>query len=142
VREFVLLRLNAQICEMVVFGTARGDVTPECEVDGCVMPCSGVGKCLGFWWRRDLLATRCVDENIKKARRAFFNFGSIGVFQGSLNPLSSASVIETCVMPILLYGTENWILTSELLKKLESFQGSWLRELCGGLGMTQTLLHV
>ena len=84
------------------------------------MPCSGVGKCLGFWWR-DLLATRCVDENIKKARRAFFNFGSIGVFQGSLNPLSSASVIETCVMPILLYGAENWILTSELLKEAGIF---------------------
>ena len=95
VKEFAsanFLSLNAQKCEVVVFGTARGGVTPECEVDGCVMPCSGVGKCLGFWWR-DLLATRCVDENIKKARRAFFNFGSIGVFQGSLNPLSSVSVI-------------------------------------------------
>jgi len=55
-------------------------------------------KCLGFWWKRDLLTTRCMDENIKKARRAFFNFGSIGVFQVSLNPLSWVSVIETCVM--------------------------------------------
>ena len=26
-------------------------------------------------------------------------------------------------MPILLYGSENWILTPELLKRLESFQG-------------------
>ena len=26
-------------------------------------------------------------------------------------------------MPVLLYGAENWILTSELLKRLESFQG-------------------
>ena len=63
-----------------------------------------------------------MDENIKKARRAFFNFGSIGVFQGSLNPLSLVSVIETCVMPVLLYGAESCILTSELLKRLESFQ--------------------
>ena len=60
---------------------------------------------MGFWWKRDLLATRCVDENIKKARRAFFSFGSIGpgVFQGSHNSLSLVSVIETCVMPVLLY---------------------------------------
>jgi len=79
------------------------------------------------WKMRGILveegSARCVDENIKKARRAFFNFGSIGVFQGSLNPLSSATVIETCVMPILLYGAGNWIFTSELLKRLESFQG-------------------
>ena len=54
-----------------MFGTAKGDVTPEIEVDGCVMPCSGVAKCLGFWWRRDLLTTRCVDENIKKAEVGF-----------------------------------------------------------------------
>ena len=62
-------------------------------------------------------------ENIKKARRAFFGYGSLGVFQGSLNPLSSASVIECCVLPVLLYGAENWILTSVLLDTLEKFQG-------------------
>ena len=44
------------------------------------MPVGDVGKCLGYWWKGDLLATRSVDENIKKARRAFFHYGSIGVF--------------------------------------------------------------
>ena len=61
------------------------------------MPVGDVGKCLGFWWKRDLFATKCVDENIRKARKAFFGYGSIGAFQGNLSPISSVSVIETCV---------------------------------------------
>ena len=82
---------------------------------------------MGFWW---------------KARRAFFNFGSIGVFQGSLNPLPLVSVIEICVMPVLLYGAESCILTSELLKRLNLSRRSWLGECYDGLGTTQTLLYV
>ena len=116
------LKLNVDKCEVIVFG-ATGGVGPNCEVGGCVLPVSSEGKCLGFWWRWNLLASRCVEENIKKARKAFFSYGSIGAFQGVLNPLSATSVIESCIMPILLYGAENWIMTPEILSKLESFQG-------------------
>ena len=83
------------------------------------MPVGDVGKCLGYWWKGDLLATRSVDENIKKA---FFHYGSIGVFQGDICPLSSKSVLECCVIPVLLYGCENWIMTEPLCQKLESLQ--------------------
>ena len=62
-----------------------------------------------------------VEENIKKARRAFFARGS-GVFHGTLNPLSSKSIVEHCVLPCLLFGAETWILNTTLLLKLESFQ--------------------
>ncbi len=43
---------------------------------------------------------------------------SMGVFQGSLNPLSSTSAIDCCVIPVLLYGAENWILTPALIDRL------------------------
>ena len=69
------------------------------------------------------MATRCVHENIKKARRCFFHFGSIGAFQGDISPLSSRFVIDLCVIPVLLFGCENWILTESLVKQLECFQG-------------------
>ena len=53
-----------------------------------------------------------LEESIQKARRAFFLHGSIGAFQGDLSPLSTKSIIiETCVMPVLLYGCENWVVT-------------------------------
>ena len=38
------------------------------------------------------------------------------------NPLSSRSVIESCILPVLLYGSETWVLNSSLLNLLESFQ--------------------
>ena len=70
-----------------------------------------------------MLASRCISENINKARKAFFGYGSIDAFQGSLSPISSVSIIETCILPFLLYGAENWILTPVLIDRLESFQG-------------------
>ena len=69
------------------------------------------------------MANRAVEEGIKKARRSFFHFGSIGVFQGDLSPLSSRTVVESCVLPVLLYGSENWVLTEQLISRLEAFQG-------------------
>ena len=98
-----------------------------CEVDGSVMPAGDFGKCLGYWWKGDLSASRSVEENVQKARRAFFHFGSIGAFQGDISPLSSREVIESCVMPVLLYGSENWILTDALMERLESFQGELVK---------------
>ena len=65
-------------------------------------------KCLGTWWTHNLTSTKFIAENVCKARKAFFSFGSIGIFHGNLNPLSSNSVIKTCVMPVLLFGCERF----------------------------------
>ena len=126
-----LLKLNAQKCEIVVFSRNQTKQFPECSVDGEVIPASDVGKCLGYWWRGDQMATRAVEENVKKARRSFFLYGGIGVFQGDLSPLSSRSVVEVCVMPILMYGCEDWIVSEELLRRLESFQEEMGKRILG-----------
>ena len=44
------------------------------------------------------------------------------MFQDDISPLSSRFVLECCVMPILKYGSENWILTKRLIDKLEAFR--------------------
>ena len=49
----------------------------------------------------------------------FFAYGAISAFQAYLNPLSEKEHHGVCVMPVLLYKCENWLLT---LNKLESFQ--------------------
>ena len=64
-----------------------------------------------------------MEENIKKARRAFFHYGALGSFQGDLSPLSTGSIIQTCVMPVLLYGSENWVLSDKSITQLQSFLG-------------------
>ena len=48
-------------------------------------------------------------------------FGSIGVYQGDLSSLSAQSLVEVCVMPVLMYGSENWILNVTTTALLESF---------------------
>ena len=116
-----LTELNVQKCEIVMFSRGRGSgATPRCEVDGSEIPVRDAGRCLGYWWRGDLMASRSVEENIRKARKSFFHYGNLGAFQGDLSPLSTRSIIETYVMPVLLFGCENWILSKT---NLESFFG-------------------
>ena len=79
-------------------------------------------KCLGVWWDNSTLSHACIKERIQKARAAFFSNGQLGAFQGLLNPLSSRSIVESCILPVLLYGSENWVLNCSLLQALESFQ--------------------
>ena len=50
-----------------------------------------------------------------------FSFSSIGFFQGALNPLPSRSVVETCVMSVLLFGSESRYLNDAALDELERF---------------------
>ena len=102
------LKLNVQKCEIVMFshGCSAG-VVPQCEIDGSQIPVRNAAKCLGYWWRGDMMALRSVEENIRRARKSFFHYGSLGAFQGDLSPLSTRSIIETCVMPTLLFGSEN-----------------------------------
>ena len=77
-------------------------------------------KCLSVWWDTTSLSSRMsVNERIQKA---FFAHGQLGAFHGLLNPLSSRSIIESCILPVLLYGSEKWVLNSSLLNLLESFQ--------------------
>ena len=87
---------------MVVFVSDSHAPYPECKIAEQAIS-------VGYsWWQGNLMVNRAVEEDIKKAR-SFFHFGAIGVFQGDLSPLSSRAVVESCVMPVLLYGCENWV---------------------------------
>ena len=118
------LTLNPTKCEVILISPSKPATTaPIATLEGEGLTPQLSAKCLGYWWCWDLSATKAVDEAIKKARRAFFAFGAIGAFQGQLNPISGRSIYETCVIPVLLFGCENWVLTDSMLHQLESFQG-------------------
>jgi len=113
VKEFAsmnLLKFSVSKCEIVVFSKQHYISAPVCDVDGLVIPVSNVEKCLRYWWKGDLSALRSVEENLQKAHWAFFIFWRIGAFQHNISPLSSREIIETFVTPVLLYGSDNWIL--------------------------------
>ena len=40
-----------------------------------------------------------------------------------MSPVSSCSIVQCCVLPILLYGVGSWIMSCKSIKKLECFQG-------------------
>ena len=46
----------------------------------------------------------------------------MGAFKGDPSPLSCRSILDACVMSILLYECENWLMTHALMEKVESFQ--------------------
>ena len=123
------LQLNAAKCEIVSFSMSNPVVSPDISLNGSLLPASGTAKCLGYQWNHDLSAKPSVEHNILKARRSFFAYGSMGVFQSNLSPLSGRSVVETCVLPVLLYGSENWCLTNQSTEKLDSFIGELSKRL-------------
>ena len=88
------LALNVDKCEASISPSLPADST-HIGTGDLLFPLSSSVKCLGAWWSPSLSCTKWVEENIKKARCAFFARGS-GVFHGTLNPLSSKCIVEHC----------------------------------------------
>ena len=125
IEKFLLenfLKLNCDKCEILVHSS--GNSTPDITVhvgSHSLKPVTA-SRCLGTWWTSDLMPRKAIAENIAKARRAFFAYGSIGAFHGDLNPLSARGIVKACVMPVLLFGCQSWYLTDTALDDLEHFQ--------------------
>ena len=113
------LQLNPTKCEIVSFAQCNNADDPVCEIGGNLLPASGRAKCLGSLWNHDHSAK---PSNILIARKSLFAYGSMGLFQGDLSPLSSRSVVEACILPIFL---ENWCLSQNSIQMLDT-----LGELC------------
>ena len=116
------LQMNVQKCELVLHSRGSVSKNAQAEVGSATLTATTASKCLGIWCTSDLSPSKAITENISKAQKAFFSFGCIGAFQGELNPLSSRSVVDTCVMPVLLFSSECWYLTDSTLDKLENSQ--------------------
>ena len=71
--NFLQLKFNK--CEI---GKDQQMAVPTRGVDGSVSTSwrSRESKCLpiGYWWKRDLLATCAVEKDVKKAWRPFFHY--------------------------------------------------------------------
>ena len=95
------LKLNTSKCEIVAFKKSSIRTNKESfEVGECSFPVSGEAIYLGYQWKQDLSSSSAIPQNrIQKARKAYFQFGSIYAFQGKLSPVSCCSIVETCVLP-------------------------------------------
>ena len=117
------LTLNPSKCEVLCCMKGNCHSPPTHVIGNTTLPVSNEAKYLGYTWTQSLSASNMIEQNILKARRAFFASGSIGAFQGALSPIVGRSVVETCVFPVLLYGCEHWCLTDTIINMLDSFIG-------------------
>ena len=122
------LKLNFSKLEVIRISQIPSKESTQVKIGQDVIAPSRSARCLGVQWQHNLSASESVKVNISKARKAFFSLGSTGVFHGKLNPLSA---FETCIIPILLYGCETWLLDSTCLQDLEKFQSEIGRRILG-----------
>ena len=66
----------------------------------------------------DLSSKTSIANNIKRAHSAFLQM------EKSVKPnsITCREIIEHCVIPTLLYGSEHWTLNESLISSLESFE--------------------
>ena len=93
------LKLNSEKFEIVKISLNSQENISTLPIRDRNVSTSQSAKCLGMWWNSRLTAKDSVHENINKSRRSFFALGRLGAFQGDLNPLSSCSIFETCIIP-------------------------------------------
>ena len=125
------------------------------EIYGIRLPCTEDFGHLGLDWQQGKLAP-CIQAKIKKARQTAYSMLKPGMHgSNGLDPSASFKLIQTYVLPVLLYGLEAVILSSSEVELLENFYRGLLRriqslpESCGkeaiylllGAVPVQTLIH-
>ena len=116
------LSLNEFKTEVVLFSRKLSQSDSAISLLNSTVQIIPEAKCLGYLWNKPLSARPAVEHNIAKACRQFFALGSTGCYLGQSNPLTARTVVETCVLPTLCYGAENWIFDDISLDLLNRFQ--------------------
>ena len=137
------LHLNRAKTEIVKVSNSTLSTSEHLSLVDSTVTTLPQAKCLGFLWSSTLSAKPGINHNINKARKQFFALGSSGCFLGYSNPLSAREIVESCVIPVLLHGAENWILDETSLNLLERFQaelGRRILKLSNHHSMLSTLI--
>jgi hypothetical protein len=77
-----------------------------------------------------------VMRNLARARAKWASMRRFLV-RDAADPKTMATFYRTVVLYVLLYGSESWVLTSDLMRQLRSFHRRWCCR--GGSTLTQTL---
>jgi hypothetical protein len=74
-------------------------------------------------------AVKVVNIRIQKARRAFYRLLKIRQLT-HIHKSTKSKIFNSCVKSVLLYVCETWLVSTEILRKLQSFINRCLRYIC------------
>ena len=66
------LKLNTSKLEVVRILSQQAKYSETLDIANAQVSAAPAAKCLGVWWQYNLSASHTVEENISKARKAFF----------------------------------------------------------------------
>ena len=78
------LQLNPSKCEIVFFSRQNRSSQSQLSLDCVTIPCNDGAKCLGYVSSSTLSSKPMIEHNVTTARKSFFAYGSIGVYQGAI----------------------------------------------------------
>ena len=98
--------------------------------DGCTISVVKEGKYLGSMMARDGTDEQDLNRRIKSARQAFGSLKKC-VFRSRDIVLEAKKMVYlSMVLSIVLYGSESWSVSAEMMRKLESFHRMCIRSMC------------
>ena len=86
---------------------------------------------LGYHFTRDCSAEREIDVRLSKASTAFNMLRHVVWYRKIVSITARLRIFRSCVLPVLLYGSEVWTLTTKLEQRLCTFYLRCLRTIIG-----------
>lgn len=118
------MKLNTSKCEIIVFKKSYTRAIGESsDIGEGSFPARSEAACLGYQWRQDIICNTGSHPESQK--------GLLSVWQDlCLSGQAESSIImETCVLPFLLYCVENWVLSPESIRILQGEIAKMILEL-------------
>ena len=104
--------------------------TPQWYHNGSIMTVEPNLEILGVLLQSDMISQLHVNDRVNKCRRSLYSLIQVVMSHPGLNSSSKCHLYKTVCRPSLLYGMEAIRLHNNV-KKLESYQGSVIKHICG-----------
>ena len=113
------LAFNLEKLELLAMSKDQNPPVWNLTVQQCTLSSSATASCLDVVWSHNLSPKLLlIALSIKQEELSL----AWALWESTVATRTASEAIQACVMPICLYGSENWLLTGPLLQTLEAFQ--------------------
>ncbi|XP_061188858.1 uncharacterized protein LOC133197034 [Saccostrea echinata] len=119
------LKINTKKTEVMTLNVNNPQAV---KVENHILPCTNTFTYLGSKVTTDGGAETDIKERLSKARAAFNNLHTVWR-SSQYTTRTKLKLYKSCILPILLYGSECWRMTESDLNKLSTFHTKSLRRI-------------